>query len=187
MDAEARFRALFDETYPVLRRYAHHRGLSPSDSDDLVAEVFTVVWRRIDDVPADAAPWIFGVARNVLRNTRRSAVRRARLVARLPQPEPQLPPEPEPAATPDVARVRRALATLDGRDRELLMLVAWDELTPAQAAAALGWPVGTARVRLHRARRRLAAILAVPETQMESRTDTQRDREPEREVPDAHA
>jgi len=184
MNADARFRALFNEMYPALRRYAHHRGLSPSDSDDLVAEVFTVVWRRIDEVPADSTPWMFAVARNVLRNTRRSEVRRIRMITRLPRLEPQLPPDPTPDH--DVDRVRSALASLDPRDRELLMLVAWDELTPGQAATALGWPAGATRVRLHRARKRLAAILAASETQPSPRTDTDRHRDAEREVPDAH-
>jgi len=184
MNAEARFRALFNETYPALRRYAHYRGLSASDSDDLAADVFTVAWRRIDDVPADAAPWLFAVARNVLRNTRRSEARRTRLLTRLPRPEPQLPPEPAPDH--DVDRVRSALASMDPSDRELLTLVAWDDLTPQQAAAALGWPAGATRVRLHRARKRLAGILAAAETRASVRTDIDRHRDAEREVPDAH-
>ena len=138
MDTEARFRALFADSYSALRRYAHHRGLSPADSEDLVAEVFTIAWRRIDDVPTDAVPWLFAVARNVLRNTRRAE------------------------------------------------LVAWDGLTPQQAATALGWTPGATRVRLHRARHRLAAKLDAAETPSTLRTGTHRERAARPEVPDAH-
>lgn len=183
VDAETRFRALFTDWYSAVRRYAHHRGLSPSDGDDLVAEVFTIAWRRIDDVPEDAVPWLFVVARNVLRNMRRGEQRRGRMLARLPRPDARLPPEPEPAD--DVERVRKALATLGPRDRELLVLIAWDGLTPQQAATALGWTPGATRVRLHRARARLAATLAPAETVSIPRTPTRRDHADDPEVPDA--
>src|SRR4029077_20093450 len=90
MDAEPRFRALFTDAYPVLRRYARYRGLLGPDADDLVAEVLTIAWRRLDDVPVDdPLPWLFATARNVWRNGLRSARRRNALVLRLPPPEPQ--------------------------------------------------------------------------------------------------
>jgi RNA polymerase sigma factor (sigma-70 family) len=187
VDAEARFRALFVETYAALRRYARHRGFSPTDSDDLVAEVFTIAWRRIDDVPEDATPWLFGVARNVSRNLRRGELRAARMLARLPRPEIQHPVEPDESADSEV--IRNALASLDERDRELLVLVAWDGLTPQQAATALGSTAGATRVRLHRARARFAAALtngeltAVVETPRVERTGIHRERV-RGEVPD---
>lgn len=174
-------------SYSAIRRYAHHRGLSPSDSDDLVAEVFTIAWRRIDDVPDDAVPWLFAVAGNVLRNTRRAERRRIRMLARLPLPEVELPHEPDHQhdLDIDIDVVRGALESLDDRDRDLLVLVAWDGLTPQQAAAALGWTPGVTRVRLHRARKRLAAMLASAETQPNLRTRTHRHPAVRPEVPDA--
>ena len=85
MDTEARFRKLFDEAYPALRRYAHHRGLSGADADDLVADVLGVAWRRLDDVPADdAIPWLLAVARNHWRNRLRAGRRRLQLLHRPP-------------------------------------------------------------------------------------------------------
>lgn len=111
MDAEARFRALFLDTYAALRRYARHRGLSPADSDDLVADVFTIAWRRIDDVPEDATPWLFGVARNVLRNLRRGELRATRMFARLPRPEIEHPVEPDEAPGANSIRARSRLST----------------------------------------------------------------------------
>ncbi|HVF74055.1 MAG TPA: sigma-70 family RNA polymerase sigma factor [Acidimicrobiales bacterium] len=152
--AEARFRALFVEAYPALQRYARHRGLTGADADDLVAEVLTIAWRRLDHVPLDdPLPWLFVVARNVWRNGLRSGRRRLALLQRL-APPPAAAPPPEPPG-----RVRAALETLGDDDQELLRLVAWDDLTPTQIAAVLGCSPGAARVRIHRARTRLAAAL----------------------------
>jgi RNA polymerase sigma-70 factor (ECF subfamily) len=159
MEPEERFRALFAAAYPVLRRYAYHRGLAAPDADDLVAEVLTVAWRRLDDVPADdPIPWLIAVARNVWRNGLRTEQRRSALAARLPRAAVQ-PPPGDPDDEP--GRLRAVLATLPDDDQELLRLVAWDGLTPAQMAAVLGCTPGAARVRLHRARTRLAAALEV--------------------------
>ncbi|MFF6971859.1 MULTISPECIES: RNA polymerase sigma factor [Streptomyces] len=57
-------------------------------------------------------------------------------------------------------KLRRALAGLPAEERELLLLVSWEELTPTEAAAVVGIPAGTARSRLHRARGRLRERLA---------------------------
>ncbi|MGH9214515.1 MAG: RNA polymerase sigma factor [Acidimicrobiales bacterium] len=160
MDDEARFRELFEATYGVVRRYAYHRGASEGVADDVVAQTFLVAWRRLDDVPDDdPVPWLLAVARNVGRNERRGGRRRLALVHRLAAPRP-VPPPPEPADGAGVQAVHAALAGLDTADQEILRLVAWDDLTPAQAATVLGCSPGAARVRLHRARRRLAAELA---------------------------
>ena len=184
METEARFRALFIDTHAGLRRYAIHRGLSAADSDDLVAEVFTIAWRRIEEVPDDATPWLFGVARNVVRNLHRSDVRRARMQTRLPRPEIAPPDDPDANSdSPSVERIRLALASLGERDRELLVLIAWDGLSPQQAAIVLGTTPSATRVRLHRARARLALALDASETPRAERTDPHRERV-DREVPD---
>lgn len=172
VDTEARFRKLFDEAYPAVRRYAHHRGLSGADADDLVADVLGVAWRRLDDVPADdAIPWLLAVARNHWRNRVRAGRRRLELLHRLPAPGHSLPPG-EPDDGPP-GRLRAALASLRDDDQELLRLVAWDGLTPAQVAVVVGCSAGAARVRIHRARTRLAAALAAipaPEEHTDART-----------------
>lgn len=157
MDAATRFHALFETYHAALRRYAHHRAIRGPDADDLVAETFTVAWRRLDDVPADdALPWLLAVAANVRRNQARSVRRYEAALVRLPRPETS-PPPPEPDE--GSATLLRALNALPPHDQEILRLVAWDGLTPRQAAVVLGCPDGTARARLHRARRRLAARL----------------------------
>jgi RNA polymerase sigma-70 factor, ECF subfamily len=159
MDAATHFRALFEAHYPRVRRFAHHRAVAGADAEDLVAEVFAIAWRRLDDVPEDdALPWLLAVATNVWRNQARSARRYRAVLRRLPAPEPA-PPPPDP---PD-AELARALAALTPDEREILRLVAWDGLTSRQLAIVLAVPEGTARSRLHRARRRLAARLADPQ------------------------
>ena len=79
---EDRFEELFREHYGAVRGYALRRA--PADlAQDAVSETFLVAWRRLDDVPADALPWLFGVARRVLANQRRSADRSSALERRL--------------------------------------------------------------------------------------------------------
>ncbi|MCP2266909.1 RNA polymerase sigma factor [Promicromonospora thailandica] len=161
---EARFTALFESTHRALLAYAVRRVAEPEDAADVVAESFLVAWRRIDDVPAgaDARPWMFGVARRVLANARRGDRRRLALADRLRAElavAVETPPEPD-------RDVERALARLSDDDQELLRLVAWEELGREEIAVALGVSRTAVRVRLHRARRRLAealAALAVPD------------------------
>ncbi|MEY2468196.1 MAG: hypothetical protein QOF21_894 [Actinomycetota bacterium] len=174
MDQAARVRALFAESYAPLRRWAHHRGILGQDADDVVAGVFTIAWRRFDDIPADAAvPWLYGVARNVVRNHRRGELRRARLARVVPPPLPAPPPD-EPDDT-NATMLREALNALNEDDREILRLVAWDGLDPSEAAVALGCSASAARVRLFRARKRFAAALHAV-TQHANQTRSGRDR-----------
>jgi RNA polymerase sigma-70 factor (ECF subfamily) len=130
------------------------RRTDASTADEVLAEVFAVCWRRIDEVPADALPWLFEVARRVLSTQRRSGQRRAALQARLRAITPER-IEDAPAMPRD-SSLSRALESLTSKDRELLLLIAWEGLTPTQAAAALGVKSATVRVRLTRARSRLA-------------------------------
>jgi RNA polymerase sigma factor (sigma-70 family) len=149
-----RFEALFREHYPAVRAYALRR----SDVDaapDVVSETFLVAWRRLESVPDDPLPWLYGVARRVLANQRRSANRRRALSERLAA-------EPAPGAADPADRVAEvdavagALARLGPDDREALMLSAWEGLDNTRAARASGCSRAAFAVRLHRARRRLA-------------------------------
>lgn len=159
-DREARFTALFESTHRALLAYAVRRVTEPQDAADVVAESFLVAWRRIDDVPAgaDARPWMFGVARRVLANARRGDRRRLALADRL---RAHLSDVVEAPAGPGTD-VERALARLSDEDQELLRLVAWEELGREEIAVVLGISRTAVRVRLHRARRRLAGQLAAP-------------------------
>lgn len=156
MDAQARFRAVFEATYPAVARYARHRGLSGEDAEDLVAATYEVAWRRLDAVPGgdQTLPWLLTVALNQFRNQHRRLVRERALLERLPAPASASPPPELPGVS--WRDIRRALDALAANDRELLLLVAWDGLSPAQAGSVLGLTPVAARSRLHRARRRLA-------------------------------
>ena len=159
MDHEARFRAIFDVAYPALSRYTLYRGLSRADAEDLVGATLEVAWRKIDQVPTeDPLPWLYAVERNLLMNLRRANGRRSTLLEKLPIPETHPAPDDE-SANQDHQMLRAALDALDDDDQEMLRLVAWDELSPSQAAVVLGISAVAARTRLHRARRRLVTQL----------------------------
>src|SRR4051794_11532758 len=154
--AEERFRAVFAHLGAVVA-YARRRG--SSDADSIGAEVMTIAWRRLADVPSDdPRPWLFATARNlVLAESRRwrQVADDSRIAL-------------EAAPTGDCLDVdpqlNQALAALSPLDREALLLVAWEDLTPAQAARALGINPTAFRVRLLRARRRLRDRLAEART-----------------------
>jgi RNA polymerase sigma-70 factor (ECF subfamily) len=144
---------------PRLLGYLGRRVQPPADAADVLAEVLLVAWRRLSAMPADdseAVSWLFGVARLVLANQRRGEARRHALAARLRAELETLTPD-EPSA--ESLAVRAALARLPSGDRELLSLVAWEGLSPAEAADVLGIPATVARKRLQRARDRFAEEL----------------------------
>ena len=121
-------------------------------AQDVVAETFAIAWRRLAEVPADALPWLYGVARRVLANQRRSTTRLVALRRKLETARPELPELSD-------GSVAAALAALRPEDREVLLLVAWEGLSAVEAAAVVGCTPDAFRVRLHRARRKLAAAL----------------------------
>ena len=152
--AEAEFRRIFSHL-AAITAYARRRG--SADADGLAAEVMMIAWRRLADVPKDdPLPWLYGTARNlVLTEARRSA--RIAATGSLPPEVAEAPISSE--LDPELADALRSLA---GTDREALLLVAWEDLTPTQAARALGINPAAFRVRLFRARRRLRAVLEEP-------------------------
>jgi RNA polymerase sigma-70 factor (ECF subfamily) len=152
---QSRFEELYRAHAGNVLAYALRRTTAAA-ADDVVAEVFLVAWRRLDDVPDDRLPWLLGVARRVLANRRRGEGRTAALRERIAF---DLRASDDPRAEVD-GRVIQALARLRERDRELLMLIAWDGLTNAEAAQILGVRKGTVAVRLHRARQQFAEALA---------------------------
>jgi RNA polymerase sigma factor (sigma-70 family) len=146
--AEERFREVFAHLGAVTA-YARRRG--SRDADEIAAETMSIAWRRLADVPRDEPlPWLYATARNLLYAERRAAGRSAAAGG----PEPSVPAAELRELDP---RLDRALRSLSPTDREALLLVAWEELEPTQAARALGIQPTAFRVRLLRARRRLRA------------------------------
>lgn len=156
--AERRFSQIYQDNEREILRYALRRCGEPQDAADVVAETFLIAWRRLGDVPlgADARLWLYATARRVLANHRRGAGRRSRLADRLREELRRQIPAQDPGGRSDLLE---ALTEMNEADRELLMLIGMEGLTPGQAARVLGIRTVTARTRLHRARRRLRALL----------------------------
>jgi RNA polymerase sigma-70 factor (ECF subfamily) len=154
---EDRFRQLFERHHAEVAAYVTRRA-SASIAEDVVEETFLVVWRSLERVPDDALPWLYGVARHTLANHLRAMQRRRRLIRRLASERHE--PQSEPLPGLVSARLRQVLLELSDAEREAILLIAWEELTPSQAARAAGCSSATFRVRLHRARRHLERALS---------------------------
>ncbi|MFT3866389.1 MAG: sigma-70 family RNA polymerase sigma factor [Solirubrobacterales bacterium] len=158
--AKARFGRIYREQGRAILAYALCRVDDPDDAPDVVAETFLVAWRRLEDVPIGASErlWLYGVARRVIANLHRSAHRRTRLAERLAETlRTEIAAQPAPEG--EAAEVLEAMDGLGEESRELLLLVSWEGLSPAEAGRVLGISALAARSRLHRARRRLRALL----------------------------
>ena len=162
-DAEVAAQAELTKLYASHGRdvlaYALRRTASAEDAADVVADTFLVAWRRLENVPPepDARLWLYGVARRTLANQRRGAERRGRLAERLRDEASAMLESVTPYEERE--RILTALAALAPDDRELLILVGWEGLSPGEAARVLEISGVAARARLHRARRRLAKAL----------------------------
>jgi RNA polymerase sigma factor (sigma-70 family) len=160
------FTALFARHFDAIDRWLHRRVGTPL-AEDLAAETFTRAFdhrERFDPAFADARPWLFGIAANLVHDHQRAELRRLRALARVERWE----AGSEDLAAGAVARadaalagpaVAAALARLRAEERDVLLLVAWAGLEYDEVATATGVPIGTVRSRLHRARRRLRAEL----------------------------
>jgi RNA polymerase sigma-70 factor (ECF subfamily) len=138
------------------------------DGDELLGEVFRIAFERrasFDIGRGEAAPWLYGIATNLVARHRRSAARRVRALARLERDRPADETE-RIVAMIDADRrwpeVSALIAELPAGEREVVLLYAWEDLSYEQIAAILEIPVGTVRSRLNRARRRLRE--PVPDT-----------------------
>jgi RNA polymerase sigma-70 factor (ECF subfamily) len=150
-DRQQRFTALAHDVGPALRRYVVRRT-DPDSVDDILADTLLVLWRRLDDVPADdPLPWCYGVARGCLANAHRASRRRDRLTSRLSVVRAD--------EAPDDTDLHEALGRLSEHERELLRLWAWEQLQPHEIAIVLGVTPNAVSIRLHRARRKLAEQL----------------------------
>lgn len=161
------FATLFDRHFGAIHAYLHRR-IGPAHADDLAADVFWIAFQRRDHfkpLHASARPWLYGIASNLVLRHRRAEVRRLRALGRLQSvhENPQMPIDGAGERAEPVSLRRplfEALVGLKARDRDVLLLVAWEGLTYGEVASALEIPVGTVRSRLNRARRALRRALA---------------------------
>jgi RNA polymerase sigma factor (sigma-70 family) len=160
------FRALFERHFEAIFRYFGRR-LGRAAADDLTAEVFLRAFEKrgsYDLSYESARPWLFGIAANLLRRSRRKEERRLRALAKQPA---EVPGADDEGAAGDARLdyeatrpvLARALASLRADEREVLLLVAWADLSYEEVGRALAIPVGTVRSRLHRARGHMRTVL----------------------------
>jgi RNA polymerase sigma-70 factor, ECF subfamily len=156
---------LWDEHAQRIYRYCFRRTADRELAEDLTSIVFLEAWRSRGKVgvPVEAElPWLYGVAANVLRNQRRKQRRYRAALARLPRPRDEADLAQDAvdrlADQERMALLVERLGTLPRIEQDVLSLCAWEDLSPKEAAAALGVPEATIRTRLHRARKRLRAI-----------------------------
>lgn len=162
------FSTIFDRHFAVIHRYLARR-VGSFRADDLAAQTFVVAFERRGRFSADvesARPWLFGIATNLLRNDARSEQRLLGALARLDRQDgADLEQEVDRMlahvdASREVGLIADAIATLDSKQRDVLLLHAWGELTYEEIACALSIPIGTVRSRLARARIKLSPFLA---------------------------
>jgi RNA polymerase sigma factor (sigma-70 family) len=160
------FAALFDRHAPLIHRYIARR-VGVQSADDLVAETFLAAFRRrlrYETSQRDARPWLYGIATHLISQHRREESRqlRIRLAASAELTEPGHSDRVAGDLTASAMRgvLAAALADLPERERDVLVLIAWEQLSYDEVATALHIPVGTVRSRLSRARARVREALA---------------------------
>jgi RNA polymerase sigma-70 factor, ECF subfamily len=161
------FSEIYERYAGAVYNYLFRRLADWSDAEDLTAVVFLEAFRRRSDVVIDEGkllPWLFGIATNVLHNRRRAQFRHRRLLARL-ETGPR-PVEPDAAARAEAAAQMRSVlqrvSSLPRRQQDVVALCVWSDVSYAEAAVALGVPVGTIRSRLARARAALTELDGSP-------------------------
>lgn len=164
-DDPDRFEVLFQRHAPRIARYVVRR-LGQHAADDIVAETFLVAFRRrksYDLSCADARPWLYGIATNLIGRHRRDEIRLYRALARTGADLVTAPftdrVDERVSASAAGPRLAWALAGLPAAYRDALLLVAWGDLSYEEAATALGVPKGTVRSRISRARAALRRSL----------------------------
>jgi len=161
-----RFTAIYDRYAAMLYRYAYQR-MGPEFADDVVAETFLAAFRgraSYDLDRPDARPWLFGIlTREIATHHRRERARYRALAGATHHTGHDDSPAETVAARVAAGAARGALAAaladLSADDRDVLLLVAWGQLSYDEVAGALGIPPGTVGSRLNRARRKVRKVL----------------------------
>jgi RNA polymerase sigma factor (sigma-70 family) len=160
--SDAAFRMVFDEHHDAVHRFCLRR-LGVDEGNDATAEVFLVAWRRMDAMPNqdETLPWLYGVARNVVRNHRRTHQRKVRLVSRLSSYAPEVSDAAETVVVQNTESVEilDAMAGLRPVEQEVLRLKAWEELSNEQIGVILGMSDRAVEGRYARALKKLASRL----------------------------
>jgi RNA polymerase sigma-70 factor (ECF subfamily) len=155
-----RFESCFREHYARLLAFTLRRVGGREAAEEVVADIYAIAWRRRDRIPDLPLPWLYVIAANVIADQYRSTRRRHDLGARLANEARAGAPGADPAEALALREAfTAAFARLTESEQEILRLVAWDGLDVGEGAAVIGCSQGAFRVRLHRARRKLARQL----------------------------
>lgn len=170
MDDEERFTDIFRAFHAQVTAFALRRAAAEV-AQDVVAATFLAAWRHLDTLPADPLPWLYRAASLEIAAQSRKDRRHFNMRERLNQTPAADWLQPDHAEQVTSAEQwKEAFAKLSEQDREILRLVAWEKLRPQQAAAVLGCSPAAFKVRLHRARRRLEALMERQELPVDSET-----------------
>ena len=154
--AEERFRRCYESAYDDVLRFVQRRT-DPSHAEDVVADAFTVAWRRVEELPPALSAqraWVFTIARNLMLNASRGESRRRALAVRVAgEHSPHV--EGHDDAVVDLVDLGQAFRALKPAEQEALALAEWDGLSGPEAARVLGISASAYRLRLSRARRSL--------------------------------
>ena len=171
----AAFEVVYEAFRPRLFSFLVRLSRRRDVAEDLLEETWLRFVVRARDLSADTclAAWLYTVARNLHASWCRSRALHEERISDLtpswPAPAPGETPFESMARTETERRLEVALARLTLRDREVLLLVAVDDLTPSEAASALGLTPEALRKRLQRARERLAAQMAAERATTEAK------------------
>ena len=151
------FSGLYRRYAKDVYRFALYLSGNHADAEDITAETFTRVWTTTGEIrAATVKAYLFTIARNLCRESRRRDARRADLHEWLPDPKPG--PEMDAAARLQLRAVWDELRELSEPDRAALLMYAVEGFSQAEVAAALGLSLPAVKVKIHRARLRLAAL-----------------------------
>jgi RNA polymerase sigma-70 factor (ECF subfamily) len=155
-DDARRFTALYRDHHSLVRDFACRR-VGADLAQEIVSDTFLVAWRRLHDVPENPIPWLYRVALFEIANLRRRRARASQLHDVLVENRSRSGPAHPADELSDLVRaVGAAFAALSPPEQEILRLAAWEQLSAAEGAAVLRCSVPAYRMRLHRARIRLA-------------------------------
>ncbi|MDU0346749.1 sigma-70 family RNA polymerase sigma factor [Microbacterium sp. KSW2-29] len=153
---ETEFAALFREHHNAVRRFIERRVSDREAAADLTMDCFEIAWRKRDPRDPFGLPWLYRTARNLIANEYRRRDREGALWTHIEDHVRALASEAEPAMA---QRLVDAIRNLPEREREILWLTYWEELSAAEVALVMEMNTGAVWTRLNRARARLRPLL----------------------------
>lgn len=157
VSTDASFERAYIQYLPAVSGYLFRR-VERQHVEDLAADVFAIAWRKRTLVAeGEELPWLYRIAANVVANHRRKQASGAAILTMLRPADSA--PSAEDIVTAD-ASLAAAWQKLRASERKVLALALVEDLAPAELAVALGVSVNAATIRVHRARTKLAQLLA---------------------------